>query len=135
MTVGLVPGGSGTQLLSRRIGQSRAADLLFTGRKVRVDEAVALGLVQRRVGVCQEAEAANELAQQIAANSPVAVRNAKRALQHGTEVPLAAGLDIEDSAWRTVAFSADRAEGIAAFNEKREPVWPSAAINNASVRP
>ena len=55
----------------------------------------------------------------IAANSPVGVRNAKRALRQGADVDLATGLDVEDGAWRATAFSADRAEGVAAFNEKR----------------
>lgn len=61
----------------------------------------------------------------IAQNSPTAVRAAKRAMRLGGGVGLDAGLDLEENAWRTVAFSADRREGIAAFNEKREPVWPN----------
>ena len=52
--------------------------------------------------------------------------NAKRALRQGAGVPLATGLEIEDSAWRAAAFSADRKEGIAAFVEKRKPQWPGA---------
>ncbi len=52
--------------------------------------------------------------------------NAKRALRQGAGVPLAVGLEIEDSAWRAAAFSADRKEGIAAFVEKRKPQWPGA---------
>jgi len=64
------------------------------------------------------------LAGQIAANSPVAVRAAKRAIRNGWGVSLEAGLDVEDAAWRTAALSADRREGIAAFVEKRPPVWP-----------
>ena len=68
--------------------------------------------------------AALDLAGQIAANSPVAVRAAKRAIRHGWGVSLEAGLDIEDAAWRTAALSADRREGIAAFVEKRKPAWP-----------
>jgi enoyl-CoA hydratase/carnithine racemase len=126
VTVGLVPGGGGTQLALRRLGPGRAADLVLTGRKVGIDEAERLGLVDRRVpaGAGQPRGAALELAGQIAANSPVAVRAAKRALRHGWGVGLEAGLDIEDAAWRTAALSADRREGIAAFNEKRKPVWP-----------
>jgi enoyl-CoA hydratase/carnithine racemase len=76
------------------------------------------------VAAGQADPAALELAGHIAANSPVAVRAAKRALRHGWGVGLEAGLDIEDAAWRTAALSADRREGIAAFNEKRKPVWP-----------
>ncbi|HZP54216.1 MAG TPA: enoyl-CoA hydratase-related protein [Actinocrinis sp.] len=126
VTVGLVPGGGGTQLLSRRIGVAYAADLIYTGRRITADEASALGVVNRRVpGQHTARDAALELAAQIAANSPVGVRNAKHALRTGIELPLTAGLDVEDSAWRATAFSADRVEGIRAFAEKRKPQWPS----------
>ncbi len=124
VTVGLVPGGGGTQLALRRLGPGRAADLVLTGRKVGVDEAMRIGLVDRRVPAGQDGQAALELAGQIAANSPVAVRAAKRAIRHGWGVSLEAGLDIEDAAWRTAALSADRREGIAAFVAKRKPAWP-----------
>src|SRR6516162_10626485 len=122
-TVGLVPGGGGTQLALRRLGPGRAADLVLTGRRIGAAEAERIGLVDRRVPAGQDGEAARELARQIAANSPVAVRAAKRALRHGWGVSLEAGLDIEDAAWRTAALSADRQEGIAAFAEKRAPAW------------
>lgn len=124
VTVGVVPGGGGTQLLARRVGASRAADLIFTGRRLDVAEAERLGLVDRRVPAGQDREAALDLASTIAANSPVGLRNAKRALRRGIDLDLAAGLDVEDAAWRATAFSADRAEGVAAFNEKRRPDWP-----------
>ncbi len=124
VTVGVIPGGGGTQLLVRRVGAARAADLVFTGRKVDVAEADRLGLVDRRVAAVTDREAALQLAAVIAANSPVGVRNAKRALRQGADVDLATGLDVEDGAWRATAFSGDRAEGVAAFNEKRRPDWP-----------
>jgi enoyl-CoA hydratase/carnithine racemase len=124
VTVGVIPGGGGTQLLSRRIGSSRAADLIFTGRRIDVAEAERLGLVDRRVATGEDRAYALGLAETIAGNSPVGVRNAKRALRLGLDVELAAGLEIEDAAWRATAFSADRVEGVAAFNEKRRPDWP-----------
>ena len=124
VTVGVIPGGGGTQLVARRIGASRAADLIFTGRRLDIDEADRLGLIDRRVPAGSAQAAALELATQIAANSPVGVRNAKRALRLGLDVDMATGLDVEDSAWRATAFSADRREGVAAFNEKRSPQWP-----------
>ena len=126
VTVGVIPGGGGTQLVARRIGASRAADLIFTGRRLAIDEADRLGLIDRRVPAGSAQPAALELATQIAANSPVGVRNAKRALRLGLDVDMATGLDVEDSAWRATAFSADRREGVAAFNEKRSPQWPGA---------
>jgi len=126
-TVGLVPGCGGTQLLARRIGPGRAADLIFSGRRVRAEEAARIGLADRLVPAGQARESASELARQVAANSPVAVRAAKQALRNGAGLALAAALDVEDAAWRTAAGSADRREGIAAFAEKRPPVWPSQA--------
>ena len=123
-TVGLVPGGGGTQLALRRLGPGRAADLVLTGRRIGAAEAERIGLADRLVPAGAAGQHAYELAERIAGNSPVSVQNAKRALRQGAGVPLAAGLEIEDSAWRAAAFSADRKEGIAAFVQKREPNWP-----------
>jgi enoyl-CoA hydratase/carnithine racemase len=126
-TVGLVPGCGGTQLLARRVGPGRAAEMIFSGRKVDAGEAAAIGLVDSLAPRGAARETALAMASQIAANSPVAVRAAKRALRNGAGLTLAAALDVEDAAWRTAAASADRREGIAAFAEKRRPVWPSSA--------
>ncbi|QKW39087.1 enoyl-CoA hydratase/isomerase family protein [Actinomadura sp. NAK00032] len=122
--VGLVPGGGGTQLALRRLGPGKAADLVFTGRRLAVDEAVDYGLADRKVPAGTAREEALGIAEAIARNSPTAVRAAKRAMRLGGGVGLDAGLDLEENAWRTVAFSPDRREGIAAFNEKRKPNWP-----------
>jgi enoyl-CoA hydratase/carnithine racemase len=123
-TVGLVPGGGGTQLALRRLGPGRAGDLVLTGRQVDAAEAERLGLADRRVPAGTAGEHALALAGQIAANSPVAVLAAKRAIRQGSGASLAVGLEVEDAAWRAAAFSGDRREGIAAFKEKREPQWP-----------
>jgi enoyl-CoA hydratase/carnithine racemase len=128
VSVGVIPGGGGTQLLARRIGWSRAADLIFTARRISAAEAYRLGLADRLVPEGRALTSAFELATQIAANSPVGVRSAKRAMRLGLDVALLAGLDIEDAAWRTTAFSGDRREGVAAFNEKRTPNWPGESI-------
>jgi enoyl-CoA hydratase/carnithine racemase len=122
--VGVIPGGGGTQLLSRRIGLNRAADLIFTTRRLTANEAYAIGLADRRTPAGGAAQAARDLAATIATRSPVALRNAKRALHTGFDLPIAEGLEVEDQAWRETAFSPDRAEGVAAFVEKRDPRWP-----------
>ncbi|MCX4447212.1 enoyl-CoA hydratase/isomerase family protein [Streptomyces sp. NPDC087866] len=124
VSVGVIPGGGGTQLLPRRIGAARAAELIFSARRVPGPEARELGLVDELVAEGEDRAEALALAGRIAANSPVGLRAAKRALRLGHGLDLRAGLEVEDSAWRSVAFSGDRAEGVAAFNEKRKPNWP-----------
>ncbi|GAA2584903.1 enoyl-CoA hydratase/isomerase family protein [Streptomyces violaceus] len=124
VSVGVIPGGGGTQLLPRRVGAARAAELIFSARRVEAVEAGELGLVDQVVEEGRDREAALELASRIAGNSPVGLRAAKRALRLGQGLDLRAGLEVEDAAWRAVAFSGDRAEGVAAFNEKRKPEWP-----------
>ncbi|APY86685.1 enoyl-CoA hydratase [Streptomyces alfalfae] len=124
VSVGVIPGGGGTQLLPRRVGAARAAELIFSARRVEAPEARELGLVDV---VAEEGGARAEalaLGVRMAANSPVGLRAAKRALRLGHGLDLRAGLEVEDAAWRAVAFSGDRAEGVAAFNEKRKPKWP-----------
>ncbi|MER5523756.1 enoyl-CoA hydratase-related protein [Streptomyces sp. NPDC002677] len=124
VSVGVIPGGGGTQLLPRRVGAARAAELIFTARRVEAAEAHELGLVDQLVETGQDRDAALALAARMAGNSPVGLRAAKRALRLGHGLDLRAGLEVEDAAWRTVAFSGDRAEGVAAFSEKRKPEWP-----------
>ncbi|MFI0979800.1 enoyl-CoA hydratase/isomerase family protein [Streptomyces sp. NPDC021093] len=125
VSVGVIPGGGGTQLLPRRVGAARAAELVFTARRVEAPEAAELGLVDVLAESGAHArEEALALAARIAANSPVGLRAAKKALRLGQGLDLRAGLEVEDAAWRSVAFSGDRAEGVAAFNEKRKPEWP-----------
>jgi enoyl-CoA hydratase/carnithine racemase len=123
--VGVIPGGGGTQLLTRRVGWSRAARIIFTAERFDAAAACTLGLVDEVVAPGLARERALGLATTIAGNSPVGVRNAKRAMREGFDTDLASGLDIEDACWAATAFSADRAEGVAAFNEKRRPRWPT----------
>lgn len=124
VSVGVIPGGGGTQLLPRRVGAARAAELIFTARRLAAGEAHELGLVDQLVEEGADRTEALALASRIAANSPVGLRAAKRALRLGHGLDLRAGLEVEDAAWRSVAFSGDRREGVAAFNEKRKPQWP-----------
>lgn len=121
VTVGLVPGGGGTQLLPGRVGAGMAAELVYSGRKVEATEALRVGIADRLAPGGQATVAAIELAATIAGNSPLAVRAAKRALHAATEPHRS--FDVEDASWHTAAVSADRREGIAAFAEKRTPNW------------
>ncbi|SRR6266567_4064940 len=123
VTVGIVPGGGGTQLLGRKIGQSRAKELVFTGRRITAARADELGLVERVVPRDALASATMELALDLCRSSPVSVREAKQAIDLGAGLPMEAGIELEDLAWRRAVASEDRHEGIAAFNEKRDPQW------------
>ena len=124
VSVGVVPGLGGTQTLTRRVGAARAGDLIYTARRITGEQALALGAVDRAVPAGQARAVAVELATTIAAHSPVGVRNARRAILTGRDLSLSEGMDVEDAAWRATAFSPDRAEGVAAFVEKRPPSWP-----------
>ena len=123
VTVGIVPGGGGTHQLARRVGVPRAKELALTGRRITADEAFTIGIVSRVVERERLEEATSELAAEICRASPIAVREAKRAVDRGFEVPLEHGIEVEELAWRRAVASEDRREGIAAFNEKREPKW------------
>ncbi len=123
VTVGIVPGGGGTQLLARRIGVARAKELVFTGRRIAAAEALELGLVWRVVPRGELEAATTELAEAICRSSPVSVREAKQSIDRALGVSLETGIELEDLAWRRAVASDDRVEGIAAFNEKRDPEW------------
>jgi enoyl-CoA hydratase/carnithine racemase len=121
--VGLLPAGGGTQLLPRKIGTARAKELIFTGRRFSAQEAHHMGIVARVVPRELLDDASMELARDICRSSPVAVREAKRLIEGAHGVPLDQGLENENDAWARVVATEDRAEGIAAFNDKRDPQW------------
>lgn len=121
--VGLIPAGGGTQLLTRKVGTSRAKEMIFRGRRFDEKEAQQLGIVADTVGRDKLEEWTMETARYICKGSPVAVREAKRAIDEALGVPLREGIEVEHEAWRVVIESEDRSEGIAAFNEKRDPDW------------
>lgn len=121
--VGLLPAGGGTQLLARKIPPARAKEFIFTGEQFGVPDAFEMGLIADAVPFDALEDAATQLAQDICRASPVAVHQAKAAIDAGLGVPLEEGFRIEHDAWKVVIESEDRAEGIAAFNEKRDPDW------------
>jgi enoyl-CoA hydratase/carnithine racemase len=121
--VGIVPGGGATQLLPRRVGTTRAKELIFTARRISAQDAFDMGLVNRVVERQALEPSTKELAREICRSSPIGVREAKHAIDRGSEIPLEHGLELEDLAWRRAVASEDRREGVAAFNEKRDPKW------------
>ncbi|WP_168583389.1 enoyl-CoA hydratase/isomerase family protein [Gephyromycinifex aptenodytis] len=124
VSVGVIPGGGGTQLVTRRLGWSKASRMIFTCARFSGVEAGEFGLADEVVPAGTARERALAMAAGIAKNSPVGLRNAKKAMRLGSDIDLRSGLEIEDTCWRATAFSPDRAEGVAAFNEKRAPRWP-----------
>ena len=121
--LGIIPGGGGTQRLTRSIGAARAMELILTGRQIRADEAAHLGLVTKVVPADETLDAALDLAAEIAALPAGAVRAAKAAVRAVAELPLTGGIQLEGTLFRERFGTADQVEGMAAFLEKRQPHW------------
>jgi enoyl-CoA hydratase/carnithine racemase len=121
--VGLIPANGGTQLLPRLIGKNRAKEMIFTGKRISAQEAQALGIVNKVVPVEQVDEAVLQMAEEICANAPIAVRQAKKAIELGIDADLRTGMEIENETYNVNLVTEDRQEGIRAFNEKRPPRW------------
>ena len=96
---------------------------MFTGRRISAEIGLEWGLVTRVVERVALERATRELADEVCRSSPVAVREAKGAIERGLDVPMQQGLELEELAWRRAVDSEDRVEGVAAFNEKRDPEW------------
>jgi enoyl-CoA hydratase/carnithine racemase len=120
-TLGIFPGIGGTQLLPRIVGAPLAKELIFTGRRMKADEAKAAGLINHLVPKGQARAKALEIATTIAANGPVAVRQAKKAVAYGAETDLDTAMILAIEAYNATVVTDDRLEGVRAFNEKRRP--------------
>ncbi len=117
--LGVIPGFGGTQRLVRRVGTMRAAELCFSARNVKAEEAVAIGLALRVVSDVPVLDAAVALAEQIAAVGPVAVRLCKQAVNAANDADLRSGLLLERDLFALCFSTADQKEGMAAFLGKR----------------
>jgi enoyl-CoA hydratase/carnithine racemase len=126
ITLGIIPGGGGTQRLARVVGKQRAMELVLTGRRIDALEAERLGLVNAVVKKREWLEAAVELAQRIAKRPPIAARLAKQAVLAADETPMTAGLDMERRLYEQSMATEDRIEGMDAFLEKRRPKFRGA---------
>ncbi len=116
--LGIIPGGGATQRLARLVGSARAKDLIWSGRQVRAEEALAIGLVDRVVPADEVEASALEWAAALAAGPAVAIRLAKQAVDRGLDGPLAAGLDLESDLFVDVFASEDAAIGVRSFREQ-----------------
>ncbi|MFD7957692.1 enoyl-CoA hydratase/isomerase family protein [Streptomyces ardesiacus] len=116
--LGLIPGAGGTQRLSRLIGPSRAKDLIFTGRQVKADEALALGLVDRVVPAAEVYEQAHAWAARLAKGPAIALRAAKEAIDTGLETDIETGLAVERNWFAGLFATEDRERGMRSFVEE-----------------
>jgi len=119
--LGLIPGWSGTQRLSKVIGLARAKELIMLGDRMPADEALRIGLVNRVVPVEKLLDEAKDLARRLVEGPPIALKLAKHAIKVGAQFPLEVGLKVEAEAFGILASAEDTIEGISAFFEKRKP--------------
>ena len=121
VSLGILPGMGGTQRLPHLVGPGFAKELIFTGRRIGAEEAREIGLVNRVVPRGEALGAARELAAEIAANGPLAVRHAKAATNRALDADLIGGLEYEADQFALLFATEDASEGMNAFGEKREP--------------
>lgn len=123
ITIGVIPGAGGTQRLTRILGKALAMEMVLNNRFLKADEALQHGLVNRVVPVEGYLDEALQLAGEIAARAPVAVRLGKETVNSAYELSLAEGLAAEERAFYLLFATEDQKEGMAAFVEKRAPEW------------
>lgn len=119
----IIPGAGGTQRLPRLVGRGKAKELIFTGRRVEAGEAAAIGLVNKVAPAGTLLDECRAMAAMICETGPLAVQQAKYAINYGLEADLHTGLAIESNAYWVTIPTEDRLEGLAAFREKRKPVY------------
>jgi enoyl-CoA hydratase/carnithine racemase len=119
----IIPGAGGTQRLPRLIGKGKAKELIFTGRRVDAREALDIGLVNIVCELQDLLEECRKMAAMICETGPVAIEQAKYAINYGVETDIHTGLAIESNAYWVCIPTEDRLEGLAAFKEKRKPVY------------
>jgi len=123
VNIGVIPGGGGTQRLQRVVGVYKAKELIFTGDIIDAKEAERIGLVNKVVAPEELETVVKELAKKIAAKSSAAIRLAKAAINRGMQTNLETGLAYERELYSLSLTTEDKAEGIEAFIEKREPKY------------
>ncbi|HYB55906.1 MAG TPA: enoyl-CoA hydratase-related protein [Alphaproteobacteria bacterium] len=121
VTLGIMPGAGGTQLLPRAAGERRAKEIILTGRPFNAAEALEWGVVNRVCEPDRLMTEALETAAAICANAPLSVRQAKKSMHVGLQLDLKSALLFEIEAYNRLVPTEDRLEGVAAFNEKRKP--------------
>jgi enoyl-CoA hydratase/carnithine racemase len=119
----IIPGAGGTQRLPRLVGRGKAKELIFTGQRIGAQEALNIGLVNK---ICEPKDLlaeSNKMAAMICEAGPIAIEQAKYAINYGLETDIHTGLAIESNAYWVCIPTEDRLEGLAAFKEKRKPIY------------
>ena len=119
----IIPGAGGTQRLPRLVGKGKAKELIFTGQRLNAQEALKIGLVNK---ICEQKDLWDEckkMADMICETGPIAIEQAKYAINYGMETDMHTGLAIESNAYWVCIPTEDRLEGLTAFKEKRKPVY------------
>ena len=122
-SLAIIPGAGGTQRLPRIIRIAKAKELIFTARRIDARTAMEIGLVNQVVEPDGLMPASLEMAREIAKNGPIGVSQAKFAINYGFDAPLGVGLPLESKAYEVTIPTKDRQEALAAFAEKRKPVF------------
>jgi enoyl-CoA hydratase len=123
INLGVIPGAGGTQRLARLLGLHRAKELNYLGEMIDAAEAHRIGIANRVVPGDRLLAEARALAEKLAAKAPVALRMIKEAMNEGYDLDLSKGLALEAKAWAVAFSTADKQEGVAAFLEKRKPIF------------
>ena len=129
--LGIMPAAGGTQRLAKLVGLGRATEIVLTGRRVKAEDALAMGLVTQVVEPDELLDTARETAQAIMAKGPLAIQLAKTVIRHGFDVDHQTGILLERLAQSVLYSSAEKAEGTTAFLEKRAPDFRTAAQKDA----
>ena len=123
VTVGIMPGGGGTQLAPRAMGTRRAMEFICTGTPISAGQALEWGILNKVYPQGELMEGVLATARKIADNAPLAIRQAKKSIRAGSQMDLKNGLLFEIEAYNRLVITEDRREGVLAYNEKRKPVW------------
>jgi len=121
VSLGIMPGGGGTQTLPRTVGERRAKELILAARPFSAEEALAWGVVNKLCEAGKVLEHTLEVAGRIASHAPLSVRQAKHAIRRGLQMDLPSAMRLEVETYNRLVGTEDRREGIRAFNEKRKP--------------
>lgn len=120
-SLAIIPGAGGTQRLPRLIGTGQAKLLIYTAKTVSAEDALAIGLIERSVAGSFLQDEAISIARKISKNGPIAIKQAKKAINQGIDLPIDKAIQLEHESYLKVIPTKDRKEGLLAFQEKRKP--------------